>query len=198
MNAIHRELNFTRDVMTEVAQYTAHGYEFLEKQEVLQLNLLADAYLNNAFAMEYVNLEQAFNAINAGRLTPLLVPKEMFDRVSYHVNSKLRAINSDLYVPPLTPAEIYNMLRVFWSRKNSDILITVHIPLSGRDNSYTIYELKSFSIPVNRSDAASVKLTPGSFKKYLRVIFLITSSEHCNKTLFNSSKTCDYINTYIR
>ena len=140
------------DILYESDSIKNHEY-------LLIFDILNDMESQSKLFLKIQAIKSAFQELFAGTLPRELINFEQITQAMNHIDSKLKARQSDLRVKRMSITEFYKECKFTFYRIKGFLHINVMFELVNSDMMGTLYEILSFDLPVNGSISHITHLT---------------------------------------
>ena len=164
---------------------------FEEMTSVLIQQIETSNHLNH----ELDQFQQAVKDLANGHLSPLLIPMQILHSTLNDIQSILSQKYPGFFVTTHSPSDLYTSSNFLFTRNNSNLYITVKIPISSERKPLQVYKVFSLPVPLNDSSkhATTILDLPDYFALTSNQQFYLTLSKYQLDTCKGSfTKQCHY------
>ncbi|CAC5387891.1 unnamed protein product [Mytilus coruscus] len=146
-------------------QTIAHSFQLAivsSEQSMVNISQILITLTNNFNVLKsnLLQLQNAFQSLVEGQISPFLIPKHDFSRTLHHIQSTLNKKYPGFYLTHSHPSYYYTTSNFIFTRNFSSLFITVQFPVSSHAQPLQLYKIISLPVPTptNKTTMHATKL----------------------------------------
>ena len=122
---------------------------------------------------DIAQLRQGVEQLIRHELSATIIPPEILAHVIYRLQLNLVAIKPTLKLLTIDPTTFYRTANFLIIRHGTSLIITLEIPVSDMHNTFDVFSVQTFSVPIQKSDSHTFITLPKMFAQNPNFYFVI-------------------------
>lgn len=157
-------------------------------------SLTSISHTGNSILHELNKLEFALQTLIEGRVSPVLIPKQVLSNALHEIKYILTSSYPNFHLTNMHVSHYYTTSNFMFMRNNSKLYITLRFPISSHAHPLHLYKVISLPVPINASLTHATKLLdlPDYFAiTHKHDFYTHLSSDQLTRCQFGEVITCD-------